>query len=167
MRMMSLARGAIAGAVLACAVPAAALAQEPTASAVASARELVVIRGGASMFDTVVMGVLEQGKALFLQTNPALSKDLNEVSNKLRADLNEKRAELVTEVARIYAQRFTEQEIKDAIAFYKTPLGKKFVTEEPVIIDQSFARIQQWANRLSEDVLNRYRAEMKKKGHDL
>ncbi len=158
---------ALAAAWLCAAWGLAAHAQEPSASAVAAAKELVDLRGGAKMFDSVVPGVVEQAKAVFLQTNPALSKDLEDVAARLRADFAPRRAELTAEVARIYAQRFSEQEMKEAIAFYKTSLGRKIVTEEPIIIDQSFVRMQQWANRLSEEVLSRYRAEMKKKGHDL
>jgi hypothetical protein len=67
----------------------------------------------------------------------------------------------------MYAQRFTEQEIKDTLAFYKSPLGKKLLAEEPAFFDQSMAHAQDWANKLSEQVIARMRAEMKKKGHDL
>ncbi len=141
--------------------------QEPSAAAVAAARELVDLRGGAKMFDSVVPGVVEQAKGVFLQTNPALAKELDEVAGRLRSDFGSRTTELLNEVARIYAQHFTEQEMREAIAFYKTNLGRKIVTQEPIIIDQSFARMQQWANKFSEEVLSRYRAEMKKKGHDL
>lgn len=144
-----------------------ATAQQPSAGALAAARELVEIRGAANMFDTIVGGVLEQGMGVFLQQNPGLSKDLQDVSAVIRKELAPRRGELVTEVARVYAQRFTEQELKDAITFYRTPLGRKIVAEEPAVVDRSFSMIQQWASRLSEQVLERYRAEMKKKGHDL
>lgn len=161
-------RAAFAGALL-CAgfgnLPA--YSQEPSAAAVAAARELVDLRGGAKMFDSVVPGVVEQAKGVFLQTNPALAKELDEVAGRLRSDFGSRTTELLNEVARIYAQHFTEQEMREAIAFYKTNLGRKIVTQEPIIIDQSFARMQQWANKFSEEVLSRYRAEMKKKGHDL
>lgn len=162
--------GRTVAAVLLCAglfVSWSARAQEPSASALAVARELVEIRGGANMFDVVVAGVVEQGRGLFLQTNPGLAKDLDEVAKKLRTEFSPRRAEVVTEMSRIYAQRFSEQEMKDAIAFYKTALGKKILTEEPVIIDQSFTRLQQWAAKLSDEVVTKYRAEMKKRGHDL
>ena len=33
--------------------------------------------------------------------------------------------ELTEEVARLYAANFTEQELKDILAFYKTTAGKK------------------------------------------
>jgi hypothetical protein len=53
------------------------------------------------------------------------------------------------------------------LVFYKSPLGRKVVTEEPKILDDGFNRIQQWANKFSEEVMGRMRAEMKKKGYDL
>jgi hypothetical protein len=32
----------------------------------------------------LIVGIIERAKAVFLQTNPMLSKDLNEVAGKLR-----------------------------------------------------------------------------------
>jgi len=57
--------------------------------------------------------------------------------------------------------------MKEVIAFYKSPTGKKFATEEPLIIDQGLKQAEEWARRMSEEVMTRFRAEMKKKGHDL
>ena len=42
-------------------------------------------------------------------------------------ELLPRRAEIHTEIARGYASQFTEQELKDVLAFYKTPLGKKLI----------------------------------------
>ena len=55
----------------------------------------------------------------------------------------------------------------EALAFYKTPLGRKMVSEEPKILDQSLKDAKAWADRLSEEVIGMFRAEMKKKGHDI
>ena len=52
-------------------------------------------------------------------------------------------------------------------AFYKSPLGQKMLVQEPLVLDEAFNYVQQWAPRLGEEVMNRFRAEMKKKGHDL
>ena len=53
------------------------------------------------------------------------------------------------------------------LVFFKTPLGKKYLTEKPKLLDESFGRLQQWQDRISEDVLIKVRAEMRKKGHNL
>jgi hypothetical protein len=156
-------------AVLACQLFAGmALAQPaPSASAVAAARELVEIKAGATMFDPVIANMIEQTKGALLQTNPQLSKDLNEVSTLLRNEFAPRRTELLNEAAKFYAARFSEQEIKEMVTFYKSPLGKKMTVQEPLVLDETFSYVQQWAPRVGEEVMNRFRAEMKKKGHNL
>ena len=71
------------------------------------------------------------------------------------------------QIVRVYAQYFTEQELKDAVAFYRTPLGKKLISEEPKALDESMKVANEWSNKLAEEVIAKMRAEMKKKGHDL
>ncbi len=142
-------------------------AQDPPPGNVALAKELIALKGSTQMWDTVVPGVIEQVKGVFLQTNPMLSRELNEVAAQLRVEYAPRSAQLMDQTARLYAQAFTEQELKDALAFYKSPLGRKIVAQEPLIFDDSLRRVQQWANQLSEEVMSRMRAEMKKKGHDL
>jgi hypothetical protein len=146
----------------------AALAQPaPSASAIATARDLVETKGGSAMFDPVIISVIEQTKGALLQTNPQLAKDLNEVAAQLRTEFGPKRNELMGYAAKLYADRFSEQELKDMLAFYKSPLGRKMSNVEPQVLDETFNYIQQWGQKVSEDVMNRFRAEMKKKGHNL
>jgi len=171
---LTLVRGAAAAlTMLALSLPAAAqqapAAQGPAPSAgsVALAKELIELKGAQSMFDPLIVGVVEQTKGMLVQTNPQLAKDMDETAGKLRTELAPRRNELMTQVATLYAQQFTENELKEAVTFFKTPLGRKITTQEPVILDQSFAYMQQWANTLSEQVMTRFREEMKKKGHNL
>jgi len=111
--------------------------------------------------------VIESAKNMLLPTNPQLAQPLNEVALQLRKEYDPKRAEILTEVAKIYAGRFTEQELKELVAFYKTPLGKKVLNEEPIAIEEGLKSAQAWADQLSGQVIEMYRTEMKKKGHDL
>lgn len=142
-------------------------AQQPSPTAIANAKELITVKGAVALYQPIVPGVIEQAKNVLLQTNPMLGKDLNEVAAKLRAEYASRSAEVVNDVAKLYASRFTEQELKDALAFYKSPLGRKLLVEEPTILDQSMKNAQTWANRLSEEIIGKIRAEMKKRGHDI
>jgi hypothetical protein len=142
-------------------------AQQPSANAVAAAKELITVKGAAAIYDPLVPGVVEQARRALLQANPTLGKDLNEVALKLRAEFAPRSAEAVNDAAKLYAARFTEQELKDTLAFYKSPLGRKLLAEEPKILDQSMKNAQSWADQLSQEVITRIRAEMKKRGHDI
>jgi uncharacterized protein len=140
---------------------------QPSAASVAIAKEIVALKGATNMFDTVVPGVIEHHKRIIMQANPNLQRDLDEVGARLLKEFSPRTAEVQLEIARGYASRFTEQELKDILAFYKTPLGKKLITEEPQGVDEATRRVDNWAAKYAEDVLTRLRAEMKKKGHDL
>ena len=139
----------------------------PSPAAIAVAREVVEVKGGSAMFDPVIVSVVEQTKNALLQTNPQLGKDLTEVAAQLRNEFAPRRNELLAEAAKLYAARFTEQELKDMATFYKSPLGKKMITQEPIVLEEAFNYVQQWGPRVAEQVMNRFRAEMKKKGHNL
>ncbi len=41
------------------------------------------------------------------------------------------------------------------------------IVQEPLVLDETFNFVQRWSPRVGEEVMNRFRAEMKKKGHDL
>jgi hypothetical protein len=118
-------------------------------------------------FNPLVAGVIEQAKLLFLQQDPSLGKDLNEVAAKLRTDLTPRLSELFDEVAKFYATDFTEQELKDILVFYQSPTGKKLLDRQSQIVDHSMKFAQEWANKLSDEVIVKMRDEMKKKGHAL
>lgn len=153
---------------LTCAVLAtSAQAQQSSPAAIAAAKELVELKGGTQMFDQVVLGVVEQTKGALLQNNPQLAKDLNDVGNQLRGEFGPRRNDIINEAAKFYAARFTEAELKEIVAFYKTATGKKMLQQEPLALEDTIGFVQQWQGKFGEDVMNRYRAEMKKKGHNL
>ncbi len=141
--------------------------QQPSAAAMATAKEIVTVTGATTLFNPLIAGVVEQAKLLFLQQNPGLSKELNEVATKIRNDLAPRFDELVNDVARNYATYFTEQELKDVLAFYKSPVGKKLLDQQPKVVDASMKFAQDWANKLSDEVIAKMRDELKKRGHAL
>jgi hypothetical protein len=141
--------------------------QAPSPGALAAAKELVALKGGAAMFDPLIPGVIESVKNQFIPTNPQLTKPLTDVAAVLHKEYAAKRSEILDLVSQIYAKHFTEAELKDIVAFYKTPAGKKMVAQEPAAIKDSLDAAQQWANDFSDTVLQRFRTEMQKKGFKL
>jgi len=146
----------------------AAYAQQPSAAAVALARDVIITKGAGGVVDPMVRGVIESVKNSFVPTNPNLTRELNDVAAILHKELDGKGGnEALDQLARAYAAHFTEQELRDLLAFYKTPLGQKFTREEPAAIEDGLTRAQQWAETFADTVMSRMRAEMQKKGHPL
>lgn len=148
-------------------VPAAHAQHKPSAAAMATASKLIKVTGATNLFKPLIAGVIEQAKTSFLQQNPTLAKDLNEIGAKINKDLEPRFSELTHEVARLYATRFSDQELKAILAFYQSPTGQKLLAQQPQIIDASMNFAQNWANKLSDEVIQRMRAELKKRGHPM
>lgn len=142
-------------------------AQQTSVAAIQTAKEIVSIVGATALFAPLIAGVVEQAKNLFLQQNPALSKDLNEIAAKMRGELAPRFDELNSEVAKLYASHFSDAELKELLAFYKSPLGTKLIAEQPKVADESLRFAQEWANKLSDQVIANMRDELKKRGHAL
>jgi hypothetical protein len=170
MRIVQVIKGAVgaAGVVIALvAFSAAADAQQTSVAALQTAKEIVTVTGATALFNPLIPGVVGQAKNLFLQQNPGLSKDLNEIANKMRDDLAPRFSELADEVAKLYASHFSEAELKQLLAFYKSPLGEKLIAEQPKVGEESLKFAQDWANKLSDQVIENMRDELKKRGHAL
>lgn len=141
--------------------------QQPSAAAMATAKDIVGVTGATALFNPLIPGVIEQAKILFLQQDPSLSQDLNEIGTRLRSELMPRLTELSDEMAKLYATHFTETELKEILAFYKSPVGKKMLAQQPAVIDSSMKYAQTWSTKLSDEVVAKLRTELKKKGHNL
>jgi hypothetical protein len=155
------------GAVLAAglAVPSGAVAQpQPSAAAVALATQILELKGGIGAFDPALEGVIVHHKNTFLQINPNVATVLANMEPKLLAEAAAKRKELHVEVARAYAAQFTEKELKDLLAFYNTPLGKKVIEGEPKAGIEAAKRAQVWIDKYATEMSTKMRADLKSKG---
>jgi hypothetical protein len=139
----------------------------PSPVALALAKEIIIAKGTSAGFDSIGPAIIERAKSTYLQLNPSLARDLNEVAAKLKLEYAPRFVEPLNEAAKAYAAKFTEQELKDILAFYKSPVGKKVVLQEPVIIEESLSGADRWAQGMLDEIGGKFRVEMKKKGHDL
>jgi uncharacterized protein len=140
---------------------------QPSQAAVLMAKQILETKHADNIFDPLIRGVVIKTRDFFMQTNFMWGKDLNEVADSLIKQYSARSGELLTDAARIYASHFTEAELKQLLAFYQSPLGQKVITEEPKTADESMAMAGSWADKLSEEVISKMRAEMKKRGHDM
>ncbi len=140
---------------------------QPSPGAMLLAKQIVELKGVKQMMDPVAIGVVEKVKSVIMQQNFMFQKDINEVTVQLHKEFDSRSNELVDTAARAYASHFTEPELKQILTFYQSPVGQKMIVEEPKAIEDSMRSAGQWADDLSVDVMNRMRAEMKKRGHDI
>ena len=140
---------------------------QPSPAALLLAKQIVEIKGVQSIFAPLVRGVVEKTKNMFMQTNFMWAEDLDQVAAIEENKLAPRVSELVDATARMYAQHFTEAELKQLLAFYQSPVGKKALVEEPKVLDEAMAYAGTWGDNLSQEVIGDMRDQMKKRGHDM
>lgn len=155
-----------------CSGAAFAQAQQPAAkpaspAAIAAAKEILTLKNAHQMYASAVPGIIQRTKDTLLQSNLNYQKDLNEVAVIVAQQMAGREKEIGEGMARIFAQDFTEKELTDLVAFYKTPLGQKLLSQEPKSIAASVAYMNQWAQQFAEQVNGAFRAEMRKRGKEI
>ena len=138
---------------------------EPPASQLAAARDLVVSSGMSRSFVPMVPQLMEQIVPMLTRTRPELSKDLTAVLEQLRPEFIKDGEEMNDIAAHVYARRMSEAELKEAAAFFNSPVGKKYVEVQPGMLDDLVVAMQSWTQKLSTTMMTRVREEMVKKGH--
>lgn len=147
--------------------PAAPAAAAPTPQQISLGRDVVLYSGIARSFETIVPQYFEQIGSNLTRTRPELIKDLNLVMTQLKPEFDKRVEEMIDNAAKLYATRLTEQQLKDTAAFFKSPSGIAYVQAQPALMGDLFPAMQAWQKQLSEDMVTRIRAEMKKKGHEI
>ena len=136
-------------------------------AAIAAAKEILTMKNVAAMYASAVPNIVQRTKESVLQNNLNYQKELNEVAVTVAQTMAGREKEIGEQMAKIYASDFTEQELKDLVTFYKSPLGQKLLAQEPKTISASMAYMNQWAQTFAEEVNGQFRAEMRKRGKEI
>ena len=85
--------------------------------------------------------------------------------------LASRRAALEKEVARAYANAFSEDELKKITAFYTSPVGKKLLSDGPIVEREVGKAARIWQNGIARDLAQSVgdvlsKAEAKEKNSD-
>jgi hypothetical protein len=136
-------------------------------AALAAAREILAMKNVSAMYGGAVPGIVQRTKDALIQSNLNYQRDLNDVAVTVAQTLAGREKEIGEQMAKIYANDFTEQELQGLVAFYKSPLGAKLLAVEPKSISASMVFMNQWALTFSDEVNSQFKAEMHKRGKDI
>lgn len=117
-------------------------------SHVAAARELLVVTKTAELSKQVMTSVMQPMREALPQVPPEYWKEL-------QAEM--KGEELVELCIPAYTKHLTEEEIREIIKFYKSPIGRKLIEKQPLIMMDTMAIGQEWGRKLGERILKRLR----------
>ena len=142
-------------------------AQSPDPGAEAAARELIDTMKLADQFKVMMPMIFRQIKPAIVQNRPEVDRDFDALAPKLMDSMNARLGELQNAVVLVYASNFTEAELRDLIAFYKSPTGQKFLQKTPFVAQQTMTAGQKFGQSAAADLQKQMREELRLKGHDL
>jgi hypothetical protein len=141
--------------------------KQGTPACMAAARDILTMKNAAAMYSNAVPNIVQQTKDQLMATNLNYQKDLNEVAVIVAQTLAGREKEIGEGMAQIYCNEFSEKELTDLVAFYKSPLGQKLLSSEPRAIQFSMSYMNGWAQNFAEIVNGQFRAEMRKRGKQI
>ena len=181
MSQFSLSRAAAVALALGVAAPVAALGQAaapaPAAAAPAAAplptddqtklgREIAVASGLDKSFVNAVGGMMDQLGRTLTRTRPDMINELRAVMLDNENTFMKEAESMVDLAGKILGSQLTEQELKDTLAYFNSPAGRKYVAGQTVLFDALALAGSNWRDKVSTIMLDKVRAEMKKKGFD-
>ena len=140
---------------------------QPTASHLAIAKDVIQLSGLGRSFEFVVPQFMDQLRQTFATTRPEIMTELTNTLTQLRPEFAAQKNDLLNAASRIFASRMTEAELNQVATFFRSPAGQRYVAAQPQMMDDLFQEMQAWSRRLSDLMMTRTRAEMKKKNIDM
>ena len=132
-----------------------------------AAREFMEASGASSQFDQVIPVLTEQLTQTFVQLAPDRAREIREVMGELVKRFSQRKAELIDEVAVIYAQSMSIDDMREVTKFYRSGAGRRLVEAQPQILRQSMSVGHAWGRRIGAELDAEMRRELKKRGIDL
>lgn len=143
-----------------------AAADEITPSHLAAARDAVTASQAEKQFNDLLFSISQQVQSDLINQRPDLYSQVTDAVGAVALQLVARKADLDNDIARIWANTFTEDELKAIAAFYKTPVGIKFIDAGPQVFNQDLQAAKGWSDRVREELAEKSREELKKRGVD-
>lgn len=111
----------------------------------ALARHLLSATGTAQSLDAMTASFKKQMATL-------LPGRHSEAWDSLSARIHRQLPALHDSLAPLYAARFTSHELQGLIAFFESPLGRRFVSQQSALVEESSAMSLRWVQSLTSEL---------------
>lgn len=103
-------------------------------------------------YDTILPQTAGALQTQLIQKNPDLADKITELVQAKTLEMASRRADLEKEVATVYANSFSEAELKEVAAFYQSATGKKLISEGPIATREVIKAVDIWQRGLARDL---------------
>ncbi|MHA6692165.1 DUF2059 domain-containing protein [Devosia sp. A449] len=156
---------ALSAAIIAVSAPA--MAQEVPPEQLALARKYIDLTDRAAVYEITLVEIGIGTMRQIVTQNPEIMEETDEAVGKVLEDYKARKGELLDQFARVYAVRFSVEELQQIVAFYESPTGKKLAQANTEVNSDLQAVLQVFTNSTRSEFFAKVRAELRAKGFEV
>lgn len=141
-----------------------ATAQELSPEHIALARKYVEITDTSKIYEATILRSGVNTLQTIIPQNPEISDEVNAAISLTIQDYAKRKGELMDQFARVYAIRFSIEELNEILAFYESPVGKRLTAQNPSINEDLGVVMGVFQNNLKSEFYAKVKAELQSKG---
>lgn len=142
-------------------------AQTPPPEAMAAARDLVTTLKLSDQYKALLPVILLGLKPALVQDRPEIERDYNAMMPVVADAYTPYYNAMVDGIATVYANAFSVDELHQIAAFYRQPVGQKFLGKSQAILQQSAQIGEDISRKATEDLRTSLTQLLRQKGHKL
>lgn len=125
--------------------------------------QLMEMTGAKNIAVQFAQAMNQQVAAVLKASNPDMPERAFVILDEELGRLMKEEADgLIEQIIPVYDKHFTENEIKEVIKFYQTPVGKKTIQVMPQLLQESMAIGQTWGEQVAPKLFERLEQRFKK-----
>jgi hypothetical protein len=132
-----------------------------------AARSLVTTLKLSDQYKAILPAILLTLKPALVQDRPEIERDYDAMMPMIVEAFTPYYTTILNEVAAVYANNFTVSELHEIEAFYRQPVGQKFLGKSQAITQQTLQVSQDASRKAAEDLRTRLTEALRQKGHKL
>jgi len=139
-------------------------AQEISPEHIKAARAAMEATGATDRLDGILPEVATFIKAGLIASRPDIESEISDIVNKVAISLAARRGPLENEVATIYGNRFTQEELESIQTFFSSETGIKFLTQTPTLFREVDEVSRVWREGIVRDMGTQVQEKLKEAG---
>jgi hypothetical protein len=141
-----------------------AFAQEVPPEQMALARKYVDLTDRSAIYETTLVELAIGTMRQIVQQNPEIAEQTNTAIGKILEEYKGSKGELLDQFARVYAVRFTAEELQQIVTFYESPAGQKLAQANAEVNTDLQRVMQVFVNTIRPEFFAKVRAELRAQG---
>lgn len=141
--------------------------QEISPEHLSVARQYIDMTDGANVYEIALVEIGISVMRILIQQDPALAEPLPDVIQDVFDEYTENKGDLFNQFARIYAMRFTQEELQQIVDFYSSDLGRKLLAENATINQDMQTVLRVWENNAQNEFLSKVRTILREQGYNV